>query len=70
LATSNRKTPKRPARLTEAAPYARTSVMTIRRRIKDGTLRSWRVGPKLLVVDLDEIDARLIRPIASARDSR
>jgi excisionase family DNA binding protein len=61
-----RTAPKRPARLKEAAPYARCTVKTLRNRIADGTLTAWRTGPKLILVDLDEIDRKLIRPVATA----
>ena len=61
----SRTTPVRPARLREAAPYARCTVKTLRNRIADGTLTAWRSGPKILVVDLDEIDRKLFPPVAA-----
>jgi excisionase family DNA binding protein len=61
------RSPARPARLREAASYAKVHVTTIRRRIADGTLTGYRSGPKLLLVDLDEIDRKLIRPVPAAR---
>ena len=61
-----RTTPKRPARLKEAAPYARCTIKTLRNRIADGTITAWRTGPKILIVDLDEIDRKLIRPVPAA----
>lgn len=45
-----------------AAEYASVSTKTIRRRIADGTLKGYRLGPRLLRVDLDELEASL-RPI-------
>nr|WP_237211713.1 helix-turn-helix domain-containing protein [Rhodococcus ruber] len=38
---------------------------TIRNRISDGTITGYRLGPRLLRVDLDELDA-LLRPVATA----
>jgi hypothetical protein len=64
---SGRAVPGRPARLKDAAVYAKCSIKTLRNRIADGTISAWRTGPKILVVDLDEIDRKLIRPVPSAR---
>jgi len=64
---SVRTAPGRPARLKDAAPYAKCSIKTLRNRIADGTISAWRTGPKILVVDLDEIDRKLIRPVPAAR---
>jgi hypothetical protein len=58
------KTPKRLVRLKEAAPYARCTVKTLRNRLYDGTLTVYRTGPKLILVDLDEVDRKLIRRTA------
>ena len=49
----------------EAARYARCSTRTIDRRIASGEITGYTVGSRV-VVDLNEIDARLIRPIAPA----
>lgn len=43
--------------LTEAARYANLSVGTLRRYIADGRLPGYRVGPKLMKVDLADLDA-------------
>jgi hypothetical protein len=59
-----RRTPSRLARLIPAAEHSNVSVKTLRRRIIDGTLTGYRAGPKILLVDLDEIDCKLIRPVA------
>lgn len=48
-----------------AAAYAGVSSKTIRRRISDGSLRGYRMGPRLLRVDLNELDA-MLRPIPTA----
>jgi hypothetical protein len=62
--------PRKPARLAKlipAAEYAQLSVKTLRRRILDGTLTPYRIGPRLLAVDLDEVDRKLIRRVATGR---
>lgn len=56
-----RRRPERLARLIPAAEYSQLSVKTLRRRLLDGTLTPYRIGPKILAVDLDEIDGKLIR---------
>jgi excisionase family DNA binding protein len=56
---------RRLASIADAAEYTATCTRTIRRRIADGTLTGYRTGPKLLRVDLDEIDSKLLRPIAT-----
>lgn len=52
-------TPRRLGTPAEAAREAAVHPNTIRRWIKDGHLRGWRVGPRLLRVDLDEV-AKLV----------
>lgn len=52
----------------EAAAIADVSTKTIRRYIADGRLRGYRVGPRLIKVDLIELDA-LVRPIPTAGDA-
>ncbi len=56
-----RRKPERLAKLIPAAEYSQCSVKTLRRRLIDGTLTPYRIGPKILAVDLDEIDRKLIR---------
>ena len=63
---TRRKTPARLVPLAEGAEYRRVSIQTLRRRIRDGTITGYRVGPKLIQVDLDELD-RLARPVPAAR---
>lgn len=48
----------------EAAAYAGLSVKTIRRYVIDGRITGYRIGPKLIKIDLDEIDS-LISPVAA-----
>jgi excisionase family DNA binding protein len=55
---------RRYASLNEAAEYWSCSTWTIRRRIADGTLTGFRLGPRMLRVDLNELDA--FRPIPTA----
>lgn len=52
-----------PLSIAQAAERAGVSPDTIRRRIADGTLPAYRVGPKLIRVDAADVDARLRRPI-------
>lgn len=49
-----------------AAQVAACNPRTIRRRIADGTLTGYRLGPRLLRVDLNEVDEKLLRPIPTA----
>lgn len=58
-------TARRLVSLADAAAYAACCPETIRRRISDGTLHGYRLGKRLLRVDLNEIDAAL-RPIPTA----
>jgi len=60
--------PRRLATLAQAAEYAATSQKTLRRRISDGTIAAYRLGPRQLRVDLNELDAAM-RPIPSAGDA-
>lgn len=48
--------------IAEAANFAACNPRTIRRRIADGSLAGYRMGPRLVRVDLNELD-RLLRPI-------
>ncbi len=65
-AVSNTRAPRRHlVSLAEAAERAGCNPKTIRRRISDGSLTGYRMGPRLIRVDADELDA-LLRPIPSA----
>jgi excisionase family DNA binding protein len=58
----------RPQRLTSvenAAHYADVGTRTIRRWIANGRLRAYRVGPRLVKIDLDDVD-KLAVPIPAA----
>jgi len=58
---------RRTATIAVAAEYVPCSPKTIRRRIADGSLTGYRMGPRLIRVDLNELDA-LMRPIPTAGD--
>jgi len=51
--------------IADAAEFAGVNPKTIRRRIADGTLTGYRMGPRLIRVDLNELDA-ILRPIPTA----
>ena len=55
-------TARRLATLTDAAEHCSVNPRTIRRRIADGSLTGYRFGPRIIRVDLDELDA-LLRPV-------
>jgi len=59
----------RPARrlvsIADAADYVAISTKSIRRRIACGDLAAYRVGPRLVRVDVAELDA-MLRPIPTA----
>jgi len=56
------RTQKHLASIGQAAEYAGVSTKTIRRRISDGSLTGYRMGQRLIRVDLDELD-RMLKPI-------
>jgi excisionase family DNA binding protein len=63
--------PDRPRRLRplrKAAEAYGINQRTIRRWIAAGLISSYRVGDKLIAVDLNEIDQRAVRLISLARD--
>ena len=47
---------KRLARIAQAAALYGCSDKSIRRRIADGTITGYKFGPRMLLVDLDEIE--------------
>lgn len=51
--------------LREAADWYGLSERTLRRRIAEGKLRAYRVGPRSIRVSVEDLDA-LARPIPSA----
>lgn len=54
--------PARPATIATAAAYRRVPERTMRRWVKRGIIPSWRLGPRRILVDLDDVD-RLLRPV-------
>jgi len=52
--------------LAAGAAFADVSVRTLRRYIAQGRLTGYRVGPRLVKVDLSELE-QLARPIPAAR---
>jgi len=66
-----RTTPRKPTQLAsiaEAADRLAVNRRTIYRWVNDGLITGWRVGPKLIKVDLAELD-KLITPVAAAGGS-
>ncbi len=57
--------PGRLRSLRKAAEEYGLNPYTLRRWIRDGLISSYQVGPKLIMVDLDEINERLVRRISS-----
>ncbi len=53
------------ASIQAAAEYADVSIKTVRRWISHGVLTGYRIGPRLIRVDLNELDSEL-RPIPTA----
>jgi hypothetical protein len=49
------------AKLPDAARQYGVCTKTLRRRIADGTITGHRLGQRIILVDLDELDARLYR---------
>ena len=68
------RTPQRAARRLEtldaAAEYVGVHPRTLRRWISSGQLAGYRAGPRLIRVDLDEVDAMLSRPILAGGSPR
>ncbi len=48
---------RRYAKVIEAADYLHVNPVTIRMMLTDGRLKAYRMGPRILRVDLNEIDA-------------
>lgn len=65
---SQRENDRRLASLNDAAEYAAVNPRTIRRRIADGSLTGYRLGSRVIRVDLDELD-RLLEPIPTVERS-
>lgn len=63
-------TQRRIASIAAAAEYAGVSTKTIRRYITAGRLAGYRVGPRLVRVNLAEVDALLRRIPTASGDAR
>jgi excisionase family DNA binding protein len=50
---------RRYAKITEAAEYLNCNERTIREMIADGRITGYRSGPRLIRVDLNDIDANM-----------
>lgn len=53
--------------LEQAAEYAGVSPRTVRRYVAAGRLTGYRVGPRLIRLDISEVDAMLRQPIPNGR---
>lgn len=60
--------PRRLGSIPTAASAAACSTKTIRRLIARGDLTGYRLGSRMIRVDLDELDA-ILRPIPAAGDA-
>ena len=61
-------TQRRIASINAAAEYAGVSTRTIRRYIAAGRLTGYRIGPRLIKINLAEVDA-LLSPIPTVQAS-
>ncbi|WP_267616907.1 helix-turn-helix domain-containing protein [Gordonia bronchialis] len=59
---SKSRTLRRLESLTAAAEYADVSTRTLRRYIAAGRLTAYRVGPRLIKVDLNDLD-EMLQPV-------
>ncbi|MDQ6526879.1 DNA-binding protein [Nocardioides sp. LHD-245] len=60
---------RRLASIPHAAEYADVCTKTIRRRISDGSLTGYRMGKRVIRVDLNELDALMTRIPAAGGDA-
>ena len=61
MATSAAKHARHLVSIDQAARLVDVSPRTIRRRIADGSLTGYRFGPRVIRVDLDEVESLLTR---------
>ena len=57
---------RRLAPLADAVDYFGVSTKTLRRYIASGLITGYRTGPRMIRVDLNELDVLLARPIPTA----
>jgi excisionase family DNA binding protein len=62
--------PRRYSSIDRAALLASVSTRTIRRRIADGSITGYRFGPRVIRVDLDEVESLFKRMPAADRRGR
>lgn len=55
--------------IAQAAKYADVHPITLRRWVAGGRVPAYRVGPRLLKVDLNELEA-MLRPVPTTGDAR
>jgi excisionase family DNA binding protein len=53
--------------INDAADHLGVDQMTIRRWIAKGKITGYRIGPKLMRVDMDEINDHFVRPIPTVK---
>lgn len=63
--TTTARTSRRLVGINQASEYADVNPKTIRRWVSAGHVPAYRVGPRLLKIDLNELDA-MLRPIPTA----
>jgi excisionase family DNA binding protein len=66
--TAQRQQDRRLASIQDTAAYLGTSTKTVRRYLAAGMITGYRMGTRLIRVDLDEVDA-MLRQIPTARPS-
>lgn len=66
--SAHRTDPRRLTSIAAAAEFADLSTRTIRRYVAEGRLVGYRVGPRLIKIDLNELDA-LARPVPAAEQT-
>lgn len=57
--------PRRWRGIQATADYLGTSDKTIRQMIADGRINAYRAGPRLIRIDLNEVDQVTLRPISA-----
>jgi excisionase family DNA binding protein len=62
--------PRRYATIRQASEYLGVNPATVRRYVAAGRVPAYRVGAKILRVDLNEVDALLVRTLPTASSYR
>lgn len=58
---------RRLASLDAAAEYIGVTTRTLRRWIADGDIVAYRLGRRIVRIDLDEVDDKLCKPVPNAK---